>query len=488
MNILWILSDLEAYSYIYQMIIDIAQDNENLLFFIIIENSLIEKKSEFIFSKFFKTIDFRLYSFKKSPFRKINIKENNLKNIKIIEKIDDFINFDWVVFTNEKSKNESFYFEKVKIGMLQMSSCNNMLINNVLEKKEQDITFKIKLKNELLWKNVSNMTICLEKGIVNSIEKYYWSLKTSIVKFFRNQNVYIYVEEKEISKSSKLKLILYYIKLFFFIVKRKLSNEILNWRILFRVGDKLIYLEQPINTFWADPFLIKDKNQLYLFIEEMNFETNLGEISCIKLNEKFEILEKKTVIKENSHYSFPNIFCYENEYYMIPENVSSNRLDLYKATQFPFQWEFEKTMINCCKLVDAVWIYYNEKYWLFGNKIEEYEYDNNDFLYLYYSDDLLNGYWHPHKQNPIVSNSKIARNGGKVFEKEGKLYRVSQDCSETYGAKVVINEILELSTENYKEIKTEEFMPPQGAKGLHTYNFIEDIEVFDFLIKEKNNK
>ncbi|KAJ6727349.1 EXOSTOSIN HEPARAN SULFATE GLYCOSYLTRANSFERASE -RELATED [Salix purpurea] len=81
------------------------------------------------------------------------------------------------------------------------------------------------------------------------------------------------------------------------------------------------------------------------------------------------------------------------------------------------------------------------------------------------------GPWKPHKKNPIynVDKSVGARNGGRPFVYDGNLYRVGQDCGETYGRRVRIFKIEVLTKDDYKEVEV-----PLGfeepSKGRNAWN------------------
>ena len=53
----------------------------------------------------------------------------------------------------------------------------------------------------------------------------------------------------------------------------------------------------------------------------------------IDLQDTKEVVE---IINEPFHMSFPNVFKFENEFYMMPENSESNQLRLYNAVDFPY--------------------------------------------------------------------------------------------------------------------------------------------------------
>ena len=484
-SIIWIVSDLYIDNYIYKSMIDIVNNYPECIINVVVEKKITDNKT--LNSFIIKKIDKRLYGIKESALQKVDLKNSFSKNIVYIDNINNLSKSQWVILPEYDILSEEFYCNLSECGILKFVTIYPEIVYNTIHKRNQEIKFKYRKTNENDWKSISVMTISLEKGVINSLEKYLWATKLSIIKFFSSKEYSYTIDTNnyENNLTSKLNITYYYFKLFLCILKRKIIKGSYNWKIVLKNNNNYHYINQPKNTFWADPFIAFYNNQLFLFIEELNFKTNLGEIACLKINDNYEIIEKKTIFKDNTHYSFPNVFIFDNQYYMIPENCQKNRLDIYKSTNFPYQWKFERTMIEDCKLIDAVWIYHNQKYWLFANKIQEYEIDNNDYLYLYHSDDLINGKWVSHVKNPIVSLSSNARNGGKIIEKEGKLFRVSQNCSNSYGANVAINEIIELSIENYSEIEIDIINPPKGYIGLHTYNQENGVEVFDILINEK---
>ena len=58
----------------------------------------------------------------------------------------------------------------------------------------------------------------------------------------------------------------------------------------------------------------------------------------------------------------------------------------------------------------------------------------------------------PHKQNPIIIDSSCARNGGRIFERNGNIYRVAQNNTfGEYGHGVSLRQIVKLDINNYEE-------------------------------------
>src|SRR3569833_971384 len=71
-------------------------------------------------------------------------------------------------------------------------------------------------------------------------------------------------------------------------------------------------------------------------------------------------------------------------------------------------------------------------------------------LHLWYAQDIL-GPWTPHAANPDKTDVGSARPAGATFESDGVLYRPAQDSSHTYGGRVVINRVLALTPETFRE-------------------------------------
>ncbi|HEV2731239.1 MAG TPA: hypothetical protein VGV15_14505, partial [Terriglobales bacterium] len=101
-------------------------------------------------------------------------------------------------------------------------------------------------------------------------------------------------------------------------------------------------------------------------------------------------------------------------------------------------------------------------------------------LLLFYSDSLKSR-WNFHPANPISTDIRNNRGAGRVFEAGNRLIRPSQNCSPDYGYSFALNEIIDLSETRYSEKTLRIVMPESwaGLSGVHTYNWIKNIEVID---------
>jgi hypothetical protein len=161
------------------------------------------------------------------------------------------------------------------------------------------------------------------------------------------------------------------------------------------------------------------------------------------------------VIDEAFHLSYPHVFEWENDYYLIPESARDFSVRLYKAKNFPYTWDYVGNLLSGYRFVDASLLRYQDRWWLFAGT------GRNDVLNLYVSEDLQTG-WQMHPMSPVVKlDPQRARPGGRVIVDDGRLYRLAQDDATIYGKHLWAHEITSLSETTYAE-------SPVGAGPLLT--------------------
>jgi hypothetical protein len=310
--------------------------------------------------------------------------------------------------------------------------------------------------------------------------------------FIKNLETYneVIPYEKNIYKSPNNKeIIKLHFKLFFRNLKLNFRKQFFNeyWEVYIKIKNKKIRIKSENNHWYADPFPIKKDDMTYVFFEDFIVDENKACISYVKIDANLNVSKPKTVLKEDYHLSYPHVFLHEGEYYMIPETKENNSIRLYKSLEFPFKWEYLKTLISDVKAVDATILFHKEKVWLFAN-IEKYGVSSWEELHIYYSDNLF-GEWKQHPLNPVISDVSCSRPAGNIYKNEfGKLFRPSQDCSISYGYATNINEVVKLNQLEYEEKIVRKILPNKyfKARGIHTYNTIEDCVVFDLKKSSKN--
>ncbi|XP_021749988.1 glycosyltransferase family protein 64 protein C5-like [Chenopodium quinoa] len=224
------------------------------------------------------------------------------------------------------------------------------------------------------------------------------------------------------------------------------------------------------SNFVADPFLYIQDGVLYMFYETKNSVTMQGDIGVSRSTDKGVTWEQLgTALDENWHLSYPYVFDYNDQIYMMPESSENGELRLYRAISFPLQWKLEKVLLKK-PLVDSFLIKHGSKYWIFGSDHSGFGAVKNGRLEIWYSDSPL-GPWKPHKKNPIHNQEKSsgARNGGRPFVYDGFLYRVGQDCGETYGKRIRTFKVEILTEDDYKEVEVPSGFK-ESKKGRNAWN------------------
>ncbi|WP_299435581.1 hypothetical protein [uncultured Maribacter sp.] len=230
------------------------------------------------------------------------------------------------------------------------------------------------------------------------------------------------------------------------------------------------------NEYWADPFLFPYKNKTYVFFENFSYKSKIGKISCGVLENNC-ILHKEDALVLNTHLSYPYIFKEKNNIFLMPENSEKGGLHIYKCITFPNKWTLYSSCFIGEKIVDASFYTDNENQkWLFLNKGDNENVPMENELYIFKIDSLKFNTIIPHKQNPVLIDSRIARNAGSVFNYKENAYRPSQaNIDGVYGKNININKIEILNIEVYKE-KTVKVFKPNTKKGFIAMHHIHQIK------------
>ncbi|MEP6832080.1 MAG: hypothetical protein ABJB74_01750 [Gemmatimonas sp.] len=263
--------------------------------------------------------------------------------------------------------------------------------------------------------------------------------------------------------------------------RRRNFGKMEQWFVAFRKRGASSYtpVASPRDHYYADPFLIERDGRTFLFFEDFLFKTNRGVLAVAELKADGAVSPATTVLDLPYHLSYPFVFEHDESMYMIPESASNRSVDLYRAQQFPDKWEQVKTLQSDVRAYDVTLHVQDGVYWFFANMVERGT-ASSDELFLF-SANSLTGEWTPHPMNPIVSDVRRSRPAGKLFKRDGKLMRPSQDCSLSYGGAIQLNEVLVLSKTHYEERPVSRIDPDWAPElvGTHTINSSEHFETID---------
>lgn len=201
-------------------------------------------------------------------------------------------------------------------------------------------------------------------------------------------------------------------------------------------------------VFVADPFMIPSDTTWHMFFEVFNRATDRGEIAVATSHDGLAWAYEQIVLAEPYHLSYPHVFAWRGEHYMVPETMSQRRVYLYRARDYPAGWEVDAVLLEDLPCNDASLFRHGGRWWML---VETSDTTHFDTLRLYGADDL-HGPWTQHPASPVVKgDATAARPAGRVVSHDGRLVRYAQDCSTIYGERVFAFEILELDAHVYRE-------------------------------------
>jgi hypothetical protein len=218
------------------------------------------------------------------------------------------------------------------------------------------------------------------------------------------------------------------------------------------------HLDNPVLTarhvcdaraaFVADPFMVRTPDGWHMFFEVMNWQRRKGEIGYAFSRDARQWDYRQLVLTEPFHLSYPYVFEWDDNYYMIPETYQAASVRLYRAVTFPTKWHCVATLLQGPYFVDSSVCYYQGLWWLFTDTSHRM---NNDTLRLFYSR-TLTGRWEEHPRSPLVhGNARNARPAGRTLFADGRVIRYSQSSDPHYGTDVRAFQIDELTPTTYRE-------------------------------------
>ncbi len=237
----------------------------------------------------------------------------------------------------------------------------------------------------------------------------------------------------------------------------------------------------PGNCYWADPFLVEEAGETYVFFEVFNYAERRGHISVGKISDAgFTFIGP--ALANSNHLSYPFIFRHDGGIYMLPETSESRRLEIWRAVDFPCTWELCATALDGMAMADSSLAYHEGSWWLFTNISNDSYDDHCAELHVFRASDPMLSDLEPHPMNPVVIDARTARGGGRVFAENGSLFRVSQDNAYgTYGYGINIMEIARLDMHGYSETLVRRIAPDfeAGIVGCHHADFASGIFIID---------
>ena len=240
----------------------------------------------------------------------------------------------------------------------------------------------------------------------------------------------------------------------------------------------------PGDRFWADPHVIRRDGRYYVFIEENPNDTH-GHIAVMEIREDGSCTTPTPVLKEPFHLSYPFLFEWEGELYMIPESGGHRQVRVYRCDEFSDRWSLDHVLLENTHAVDATLFEHGGRWWMFTTIAEHPGMSTHDELFLFSASSPLATEWTPHPMNPIVSDVTRARPAGPVFKHEGRVIRPAQDCAKSYGHSLRLMEVVELTAERYGEREVGCLSPDweHDLEGTHSFARAGRLNVIDVKVR-----
>ena len=236
------------------------------------------------------------------------------------------------------------------------------------------------------------------------------------------------------------------------------------------------------DKWYADPIILSWEGKDYLFCEIYDRKKDIGYIGVTHLDSVTPNFPEK-VLDIGTHLSYPCVFSVGQEVYMIPETTTKKSIELYKAIEFPYKWEYVTQITSGKEYADST--YYSDDTKRLLLTFEQYQEDGSiTKVHVYDASKIIEGELFDYPSMDFEFSNQ-SRGGGKLFEYAGKILRPAQVCTKEYG--YALN-FMEVSFENdsYCE-KLLNTVYPEKIKsnlnkkiiGIHTYALTQDYEIID---------
>jgi hypothetical protein len=233
------------------------------------------------------------------------------------------------------------------------------------------------------------------------------------------------------------------------------------------------------DVYFADPFVFEDAGRSWLFAEAYPYSTGKGFIVCAEVTADGQAGAFRTAIEQPRHLSYPFVFRADGDIWMMPESVAEGGIELHRATAFPDQWAFERRLFADKRVVDPTLFEHDGLLWLFAG-------EGWDELFAWHAPGL-DGPWVPHACNPIKSDCRSARPGGRPIRVGDRLLRPAQRCERRYGESLVWLEIEKLTPDAFAEKEVAAWRAG-GLCGPHNADLAGPVQAIDYRLEPISRK
>lgn len=245
------------------------------------------------------------------------------------------------------------------------------------------------------------------------------------------------------------------------------------WLCLYRRNNQTPWSSiKTTSRYWcADPFLVTEGDETYFFCEAMDRKKSKGIIAYGKIREDGDS-QIENMIDFGCHSSYPCMFKYDRQWFMIPETIGRHSIEIYKADHFPGIWSKVKDLKVGFDAVDTTFFENSGKVFLFiyspnknKNRLSIAQLDMKECKII-------------QEKEVVIYDQKIGRPAGNIIIENNTFIRPTQYGVNFYGEKIVLKkfmfnpETLEYSESDCGEIDIQNIKNKfvNNYIGIHTYN------------------
>ena len=231
-----------------------------------------------------------------------------------------------------------------------------------------------------------------------------------------------------------------------------------HYRVFAQISPEVpvIEIRAPRGSYFADPFPWMHNGQPWLFVEEFRYRENAGRLVALPLADEAVARVAHPLRVADGHLSFPFLFAYGGELFLLPESSQARTVDLYVCEQFPDRWRLQRRLLVDVDAADSVLVRHADRWWLFTSVRDSR--DQPRHLAIFHTDDLLTGEWQSHPINAkhlyadrTYGTGRCA--GGIVPLTDGTLLRPVHCSQRYYGEGTKLMRIEALTPDVFSEFE-----------------------------------
>ncbi len=254
-------------------------------------------------------------------------------------------------------------------------------------------------------------------------------------------------------------------------------------------------MKPDFRRWYADPIPFFYKGKYYVFMEVFDKAKNKGYIGLSSFNTEGKLKKPIKIIEEPFHMSFPNVFEYKGEIYMVPECSAAEQIRIYKMeNENIYKWSLYYAFEGEKNITDiAVYVGKDLNLFFLASRV------NTDNLYqsrlelfkIVELENINNICMHRLWKQKEYTYS--VRNGGNFIHKEELIRVVQHSSKDVYGKFITLNKVSRLNETGIQEEVIRKISPADirisltpfiyRTWGLHTFGSVETLEIVDLLIQ-----